>query len=92
MRRAVEDEDAKASVGVQQLSVDCTVNLSHFQDLLKEIDNTLRALPATGQVWHSQTAAVHVVRHDSPSYTGHISYANQRNIYIWHIQSLLLFA
>ncbi|KAL3151414.1 tubulin alpha 1 [Trebouxia sp. C0009 RCD-2024] len=50
VRRAVQDDDAKASQGLQQLAPDCAVNLSHFQDLLREIDNTLRALPATGQV------------------------------------------
>ena len=50
VRKAVQDDDAKASQGLQQLAPGCNVNLSHFQDLLREIDNTLRALPATGQV------------------------------------------
>lgn len=50
VRRAVQDDATKASQGLQQLAPDCTINLSHFQDLLREIDNTLRALPATGQV------------------------------------------
>jgi len=40
----------KSSEGLQCLEPDCQVNLSHFEDLLQEIDNTLRSLPATGQV------------------------------------------
>ena len=40
----------KSCEGFQGLDASCQVNLAHFEDLLNEIDNTLRALPATGQV------------------------------------------
>ena len=50
MRRALVGEGKTACHGLEELSTDCKVDLGHFQELLKEIDNTLRSLPATGQV------------------------------------------
>ena len=50
MRRALVGNGKTACHGLEELSTDCKVDLGHFQDLLKEIDNTLRSLPATGQV------------------------------------------
>ena len=56
VQRALVGGPAKCSEGLQCLQPDCQVNLSHFEDLLKEIDNTLRSLPATGQVTHCVAA------------------------------------
>ncbi|DBA82616.1 TPA: tubulin alpha 1, variant 2 [Trebouxia sp. C0004] len=50
VQRALVGGPTKSSQGLQCLEPDCQVNLSHFEDLLQEIDNTLRSLPATGQV------------------------------------------
>ena len=57
VRRSLNGGDTKASQGLQQLSTDCKVNLGHFEDLLKEIDNTLRSLPATGQVRNAEAVS-----------------------------------
>ena len=56
VQRALVSGPTKFSAGLQCLDPDCQVNLSHFEELLMEIDNTLRSLPATGQV--SCTAAL----------------------------------
>ncbi|KAL0037414.1 hypothetical protein WJX79_006840 [Trebouxia sp. C0005] len=50
VQRALVGGPIKSSEGLQCLEPSCQVNLSHFEDLLQEIDNTLRSLPATGQV------------------------------------------
>lgn len=50
VQRALVSGPTKFSAGLQCLDPDCQVNLSHFEELLMEIDNTLRSLPATGQV------------------------------------------
>ncbi len=50
VQRALVGGPTKSCEGLQCLEPDCQVNLSHFEDLLQEIDNTLRSLPATGQV------------------------------------------
>ena len=58
VQRALVSGPSKSSEGLQCLGPDCQVNLSHFEDLLQEIDNTLRSLPATGQVWAGPEGAV----------------------------------
>ncbi len=63
VQRALVGGPTKSSEGLQCLEPDCQVNLSHFEDLLQEIDNTLRSLPATGQVAPHHSSSIHSFVH-----------------------------